>query len=113
MIAIRCLRRDRPRSHSDLQLAFPQDGRDLSPCRQPSANSLLLSAISAFRSLLSPQPYSHSIVAGGFDDTSYTTRLIPFTWLLMRDEIRARTSCGNGNQSAVIPSVLVTARKPS
>src|SRR5579864_526228 len=25
------------------------------------------------------QPYSHSIVPGGFDVTSYTTRLIPFT----------------------------------
>lgn len=30
--------------------------------------------------------YSHSMVAGGLDDTSYTTRLIPGTSLVMRDD---------------------------
>ena len=55
--------------------------------------------------------YSHSMVAGGFELTSYTTRFTPSTSLMIRVDIRASTSCGNGNQSAVIPSVLVTARR--
>ena len=54
--------------------------------------------------------YSHSIVAGGLLLTSYTTRLTPFTSFAIRFEMCASTSCGNGNQSAVIPSRLVTAR---
>src|SRR6478735_12224608 len=54
--------------------------------------------------------YSHSIVAGGFDEMSYTTRLTPGTSLTMRDEILPRTSYGSFAQSAVIPSSLVTAR---
>lgn len=37
-------------------------------------------------------PYSHSMVAGGFDDTSYTTRLMPRTSLMMRLDMRPRTS---------------------
>lgn len=36
--------------------------------------------------------YSHSIVAGGFEDTSYATRLIPGTSLITLDEIAASTS---------------------
>ncbi len=36
--------------------------------------------------------YSHSIVAGGFVVTSYTTRLTPATSLTMRLLIRARSS---------------------
>jgi predicted metal-binding membrane protein len=55
-------------------------------------------------------PHSHSMVAGGFELTSYTTRFTPRTSLMIRFEMRASTSCGNGNQSAVIPSRLVTAR---
>src|SRR5882762_11986938 len=54
--------------------------------------------------------YSHSIVAGGLELTSYATRFTPRTSLMMRLEILPRTSCGNGNQSAVMPSRLVTAR---
>src|ERR1041384_7728598 len=54
--------------------------------------------------------HSHSIVAGGLELTSYTTRFTPRTWLMMRLEIRPSTSCGKGYQSAVMPSVLVTAR---
>ena len=38
--------------------------------------------------------YSHSIVAGGFDEISYTTRLIPSTSLIIRREIRSNRSCG-------------------
>ena len=36
--------------------------------------------------------YSHSIVAGGFDDTSYTTRLTPLTLFIISFESRASTS---------------------
>ena len=32
--------------------------------------------------------HSHSIVAGGFDDTSYTTRLMPRTSLMIRPDTR-------------------------
>ncbi len=54
--------------------------------------------------------HSHSIVAGGFELTSYTTRFTPWTSFATRLEIRASASGGNGYQSAVIPSRLVTAR---
>src|SRR2546425_29518 len=53
--------------------------------------------------------YSHSIVAGGLELTSYATRLTPRTSLMIRLEIRPSTSGGNGYQSAVMPSRLVTA----
>jgi hypothetical protein len=59
---------------------------------------------------VSPSPHSHSIVAGGFELTSYTTRFTPSTSLAIRLDTRASTSGGKGNQSAVIPSRLVTAR---
>ncbi len=39
-------------------------------------------------------PYSHSIVAGGFELMSYTTRFTPFTSLITRVEIRAKSSYG-------------------
>jgi len=57
-----------------------------------------------------PTDHSHSIVAGGLELTSYTTRFTPFTSLMIRPDIRPSTSCGKWNQSAVMPSVLVTAR---
>ena len=34
--------------------------------------------------------HSHSIVPGGFDVTSYTTRFTPFTSLMMRVAVRPR-----------------------
>ena len=55
--------------------------------------------------------YSHSIVPGGLLVTSYTTRFMPFTSLMIRVATRPSTSCGNGKKSAVMPSVDVTARK--
>jgi hypothetical protein len=55
-------------------------------------------------------PYSHSIVPGGFEVMSYTTRLIPLTSLTILLEIVRSTSYGSGAQSAVIPSSLSTAR---
>ncbi|PXV61044.1 hypothetical protein CLV62_12743 [Dysgonomonas alginatilytica] len=36
--------------------------------------------------------YSHSIVAGGLDDISYTTRFTPFTLLIISLETFARNS---------------------
>ena len=53
--------------------------------------------------------HSHSIVAGGFDEMSYATRLIPGISLITRDEMRSRISYGIRAQSAVIASSLVTA----
>ena len=54
--------------------------------------------------------YSHSIVAGGFDEMSSATRFTPGTSLMMRFEIRSRSSYGRRAQSAVIASSEVTAR---
>lgn len=55
--------------------------------------------------------HSDPIVPGGLLVTSYTTRLIPRTSLVMRVEIRASTSGGKGNQSVFMPSVEVTAQR--
>lgn len=54
--------------------------------------------------------YSHSMVAGGFDETSYTTRFTPSTSLVMRVEMRLMMSKGTSAQSAVMPSSLSTSR---
>jgi len=40
-------------------------------------------------------PYSHSIVPGGFDVTSYTTRLTPFTSLMIRVAVAPRNDMSN------------------
>ena len=50
------------------------------------------------------------MVAGGFEEMSYTTRLMPRTSLMMRFDIRARTSYGMRVQSAVIASMEFTLR---
>src|SRR5690606_15260732 len=57
-----------------------------------------------------PAPHSHSMVPGGFDVMSYTTRFTPRTSLMIRDETRPRSSYGSGTQSAVMPSSECTAR---
>ena len=54
--------------------------------------------------------HSHSIVAGGLDEMSSTTRLIPRTSLMMRLEILASSSWGSDTQSAVIASSDSTTR---
>ena len=54
--------------------------------------------------------HSHSIVDGGFELMSYTTRFMPCTSLTTREEIVASRSCGRRAQSAVMPSRLSTAR---
>lgn len=54
--------------------------------------------------------YSHSIVAGGLLLTSYVTRLMPRTSLIMRPEVRFSSEYGSSAQSAVMKSVVCTAR---
>src|ERR1700736_67260 len=54
--------------------------------------------------------YSHSIVPGGFEVMSYTTRFTPRTSFTIRFEIVFSTSYGSGTQSAVMPSSECTAR---
>src|SRR5437588_6943935 len=54
--------------------------------------------------------YSHSIVEGGFDETSSATRLTAGISLMIRLEIVSRRSYGRRAQSAVIASSEVTAR---
>src|ERR1035437_1912262 len=54
--------------------------------------------------------HSHSIVAGGLELMSYTTRFTPGTSLTMRELILPSTSYGIFAQSAVIPSSDFTAR---
>src|SRR6266852_6730896 len=58
--------------------------------------------------ILLAQAHSHSMVPGGFDVMSNTTRFTPFTSLTMRLLMRASTSYGTRAQSAVIASSLVT-----
>jgi hypothetical protein len=55
--------------------------------------------------------YSHSMVAGGLDVTSRTTRLTPRTSLTIRAASRRSSSSGRYTQSAVIPSWLSTMRR--
>src|SRR5207245_5881539 len=54
--------------------------------------------------------HSHSIVLGGFELMSNTTRFTPLTSLMIRVEIVPSTEDGSRAQSAVMPSTLVTAR---
>ena len=56
------------------------------------------------------RPHSHSIVLGGLELMSYTTRFTPRTSLMIRVEIRPSTSYGMGYQSAVMKSSVCTAR---
>src|SRR5690242_12519782 len=48
--------------------------------------------------------HSHSIVAGGLPEMSYTTREMPATSLMMRLEMWPSTSYGSGAQFAVMKS---------
>ena len=54
--------------------------------------------------------HSHSIVAGGLPETSYTTRFSPRTSLMMRLDTRPRSSYGRCAQWAVMKSLVTTAR---
>ena len=55
--------------------------------------------------------YSHSTVAGGLLEMSYTTRPTPVTSLVMRAETASNASISNRYTSAVMKSSLTTARK--
>src|SRR5262249_18180905 len=57
-----------------------------------------------------PTAHSHSIVAGGFEVTSRTTRLTAGISFTIRDETSSTRSYGSRAQSAVIASSDVTAR---
>ncbi len=52
-----------------------------------------------------PWSYSHSMLAGGFEVISYTTRLIPSTSATIRWEVFSRTSYGIRANSADKPSL--------
>ena len=54
--------------------------------------------------------HSHSMVPGGFDVMSKTTRLTSRSSLIIREAICSSRSYGSRAQSAVIASSLVTAR---
>src|SRR5581483_3471028 len=58
----------------------------------------------------SPRPHSHSIVAGGFEVTSRTTRFTAGISFTIRDATSSTRSYGSRAQSAVIASSDVTAR---
>ena len=60
--------------------------------------------------LYEPGGYSHSIVAGGFDVTSSTTRFTPGISFTILAEMVSTRSYGSRAQSAVMASSLVTAR---
>ena len=55
--------------------------------------------------------YSHSIVAGGFDEISKQTREISGTLLIILVETSSRKSNGKSNGFAVIKSIVFTAVK--
>ncbi len=69
--------------------------------------------VEGFLSCSQSTAYSHSIVAGGLEVTSYTIRLTFSTSLTIRTEIFSSTSQGMRAQSAVMPSMDVTARIPT
>ena len=94
-------------SSSSSSMRHAPSSSENSVCRWRWTKSAIRHALSAFESA---RAHSHSIVDGGFDEMSYTTRLMPRTSLTMRDEIDASSSCGRRAQSAVMPSRLSTAR---
>ena len=90
------------------RLAFPPRGTSQSASQAQVSNFKF--EVSNLTSEIGTPPYSHSIVLGGFELTSYTTRLIPLTSFTIRVEIRSRTSAGRRVQSAVIASSDSTTR---
>lgn len=54
--------------------------------------------------------HSHSMVAGGFELTSYVTRLMPRTSLMIRPDTFLSSAYGSSAQSAVMKSLVCTAR---
>jgi hypothetical protein len=84
---------------------------DTSPGSVESRLSGVQARPPGFRQAQSPDAiYSHSIVPGGLEVTSSTTRLTPSTSFVIRFEILASTSYGSRVQSAVIASSEDTGR---
>ena len=94
------------RAKSWCQVRCTSQRTSVTPTRHRARGTALSTQHQAPGTLL----HSHSIVAGGFELMSYTTRLTPLTSFMMRDEITASRSCGRRAQSAVMPSRLSTAR---
>jgi hypothetical protein len=79
---------------------------------QPNTEFILFScAVNLLASCFMLLSHSHSIVPGGLEVMSKTTRLTPATSLTMRRLVRASRSVGNLAHSAVIKSSVVTARR--
>ena len=64
----------------------------LSPLNESPERDRMLRKLSMTGITRNSGPYSHSIVAGGLLEISYTTRLIPRTWLMILLLTSARKS---------------------
>ncbi len=84
-------------AHVLFLLPLPFDALDLLELGGPVEQAVLgvdveVDEVGARRAILAGARYSHSIVLGGLEEMSYTTRFTPLTSLMMRDEIRPRSS---------------------
>ncbi len=79
-------------------------------CRFPTQKPQFCKGKARFKVYEKCIDYSHSIVAGGLPLTSYTTRLMPRTSLMMRLDTRPSSAYGSSAQCAVIKSLVTTAR---
>ncbi len=79
--------------------------RNIKPCKN---RALIVNQLA--NNVSQREFHSHSIVAGGLPDTSYTTRFKPRTSLMMRFEHRPSSAYGKCAQCAVMKSVVCTAR---
>jgi len=99
-------------AHSFVACSTPTRNHGAGASLTPSSLALLPLGIMEreHRSLLRRLLYSHSMVPGGLLVTSSTTRFTSRTSFVMRVEMRAITSYGSRDQSAVIASSLDTGR---
>src|SRR5207249_6571064 len=84
--------------------ANPLRGQFFSRPQSTGKDSFRMSQVCFLAQQAPRQDYSHSIVLGGLELMSYTTRVTPATSLTIRVEIRSSTSPGSRTQSAVIAS---------
>ena len=92
-------------------LNLDSSGRVLSTCKRKKARitracRICLSSVcfGPYLTRRQEEIHSHSIVAGGFPEMSYTTRFKPRTSLMMRFDTRPSSSCGRCAQCAVMKS---------
>src|SRR5690606_18144776 len=101
-------------AQADLIAAEPRHGRRAPGARSRTRAPVGITPVGSHPGITPPpsppRGHSHSIVPGGFDVTSSTTRLTSRTSLVIRVEILARTSYGSRDQSAVMASSLETGR---